>query len=76
MVETDLVTNCICQVARLLVQLSEPASTLLGQNDLVIVPELVPDKSQATSHGHQSLHVSKLNPGLSEPGQMEEKFGS
>ena len=44
-VEPNLVTNCICQVARLLVQICELSSPLPGQNDLVIVPELVPHES-------------------------------
>ena len=76
MVDADLVTNCISQVVCLLVQLGEPSSSILGKNDLIVVPELVPNESQASSHGQQSLKISKLNPSLSEPSQVEKQLSN
>ena len=74
-VEAHLLANRVRQLARLLVQVGEPATTLLGQDDLVVVPELVPDEGEAASNTNESLDVSKVNPGLSEPGQVEEQLG-
>ena len=39
------------------------------------MPELVPDEGEAASNTNESLDVSKVNPGLSEPGQVEEQLG-